>query len=141
MRFGRKQLFVCLALAAQPLVHQAQEPPSIKVKKTSNLAKVWLDNSAYKLVVIDRFGNPTEAKILSYRLYVKLKNDTKVFEGYSNFLTRDMVTFLNKLDRANKIFFTELKVEDENGHVIDMPDLIDTWFPECGNCDKKRNRR
>lgn len=119
---------------------RAQETPSIKVKKSSNLAKVVLDNSAYRLVVMDRFGNPTEAPILSYRLHIQLKRETKVFEGNSNALTREMTQFLNGLSTATKIFFTDIKAE-EHAHITELPDVIEVWFPECGNCDKKRNRR
>ncbi len=119
----------------------AQETPSIKVRKSSNLAKVVLDNSAYRLVVIDRFGNPTEAKILNYRLHIKLKRNTRVFEGNSNSLTREMISVLNGLNDATKIFFTEIKAEEDEGHLISLPDLIEVWFPECGNCEKKRNRK
>ncbi|MCU0359976.1 MAG: hypothetical protein MUF75_04540 [Bacteroidia bacterium] len=138
---GLKHLFTLVFFLASSAPFLAQDPPSIKVRKSSNLAKVVLDNTTYKLVVMDRFGNPTEARILNYRLHIKLKRETKVFEGNSNFLTREMVNFLNGLNSATKIFFTELKAEEKEGHLTDLPDLIDTWFPDCSNCDKKRNRK
>jgi len=141
MYSGFKRLLLVISLLTQGMTLLAQDPPSIKVKKSSNLAKVAFDNTAYKLVVMDRFGNPTEARILNYRLHVKLKRETRVFEGNSNALTREMVNFLNGLNSATKIFFTDLKAEEKEGHLSDLPDLIETWFPDCSNCDKKRNRK
>lgn len=122
-------------------VSRAQEPPSIKVRKSSNLAKAVFDNTSDKLIVMDRFGNPTESRILYYRLHIKLKRETKIFEGHSNSLTPEMLNFLKGLSSATKLFFTDIKAEEEGGHLSELPDVIETWFPDCGNCDKKRNRR
>lgn len=119
----------------------AQDPPSIKVRKSSNLAKAVFDNTSDKLIVMDRFGNPTENRILFYRLHIKLKRETKVFEGHSNSLTPDMLNFLKGLSSATKLFFTDIKAEEEGGHLTELPDVVEAWFPECGNCDKKRNRK
>ncbi len=136
-----KHLLLALSLITLSSVLKAQDPPSIKVRKSSNLAKAVFDNTSDKLIVMDRFGNPTESRILSYRLHIKLKRETKVFEGHSNSLTPEMMSFLKGLSSATKLFFTDIKAEEEGGHLTDLPDVIETWFPECGNCDKKRNRR
>lgn len=119
----------------------AQDPPSIKVRKSSNLAKAVFDNTSDQLIVMDRFGNPTESRILFYRLHIKLKRETKVFEGHSNRLTPDMLNVLKGLSSSTKLFFTDIKAEEEGGHLTELPDAIELWFPECGNCDKKRNRK
>ncbi len=84
MKVHLKLLFISALTLVQFQTILAQETPSIKVRKSSNLAKVVLDNTNYKLVVFDRFGNPTESRILHYKLYVKLKTKTKLFEGYLN---------------------------------------------------------
>lgn len=131
-------MLLCLLF---PLHALAQDSPSIKVRKESRLAKVVLDNSAYKLVVLDRYGNPTEARLMHYLLHVKTKRETRVFEGHTNALSREMVNYLNGLGSATKIFFTEIQAEEEGGHISNLPDLIETWFPDCSNCDKKRNRK
>ena len=118
----------------------SQEPQTIRVKKESNLVKAVFDNTEAKLFVVDRFGNPRENKILSYKLYVKAKRETKEFTGYSNRLNSEMVKYLNKQSSATKIFFTEVSAEDDNGHLIKLPDVIETWFPDCENCEKKSRR-
>ncbi len=112
---------------------KAQEPQTIKVKKEQNLAKAFFDNTELKLMVIDRFGNPKENKIVSYKLWLKEKS-AKSLNGFDNNLSPAMINELNKQKKAVKIFFTEITVEDDNGHLIKLPDVIETWFPNCKNC-------
>ena len=118
--------------------HKAQEPQTIRVKKESNLSKVVFDNTDPRLFVVDRFGNPRDNKILSYKLYVKGKRETKEFKGYSNRLNQEMLTYLRKQTVATKIFFTEISAEDDDGHLVKLPDAIDVWFPDCKNCEKRK---
>jgi hypothetical protein len=118
----------------------AQEPATIRVKKESNLVKAVFDNTELRLMVVDRFGNPRENKIASYKLYVKGKRDTKEFSGYGNNLSPDMIKYLTKTTTASKLFFTELSASDDNGHLVKLPDVIETWFPDCNNCGSKKKR-
>ncbi len=112
----------------------AQQPTVIKIKKESNLVKAVFDNTEFKLVVMDRFGNPKDNKIASYKLYIKTKKDTKEFKGYSNSLSPEMINYLNKLKNTAKLFFTEINVEEEDSHFTKLPDVIEQWFPNCQNC-------
>jgi len=123
-----------VALALQTEIVQAQEPKTIKVKKESNLVKAVFDNTEFKLIVVDRFGNPKDNRIASFKLYVKTKKDTKEFQGFSNSLSPEMIKYLNKLKKSAKLFFTEINVEEDDTHLIKLPDTIDQWFPNCENC-------
>jgi hypothetical protein len=118
----------------------AQEPATIKVKKESNLAKAAFDNTEDRLLVVDRFGNPKENKIASYKLYVKTKHGSREFEGYGNNLSVEMKKYLAKLSDAAKLFFTEITAVEDDGHLVKLPDLIDNWFPDCANCAKSRRQ-
>lgn len=117
----------------------AQQPGVIKVKKESNLVKVVFDNTELKLMAVDRFGNPRENQITSYKLWIKGKGDAKMFAGFNNNLSAEMVKELNKLKKATKIFFTEINVKDDDEHQIKLPDVVETWFPDCKNCDNKKS--
>jgi hypothetical protein len=128
-------LLNCFRLSSQ------DEPATIRFKKESNLAKAVLDNVNATLMVVDRFGNPQENKIVSYKLYVKARKETKEFTGYGNELTPEMVRYLNKLPSAAKIFFTEIQVRTDDEHLEKLPDIIETWFPDCRNCDSSKKRR
>ncbi|MCW3077310.1 MAG: hypothetical protein JWO32_1919 [Bacteroidetes bacterium] len=111
----------------------------IKVKKEQNLEKVYFDNTELKLIPIDRFGNPRDNRIVTYKFWIKGKD--KNFQGSANKLAPEMVQALNKLKKATKIYFTEIQVEDENGHLIKLPDVYETWFPDCKNCGKPGGKK
>lgn len=119
---------------------EAQEPQTIKIKRESRLVKAVFDNTQMRLMAIDRYGNPRDNKIVSYKLYVKARRETKEFIGYSNSLTAEMINYLDKQPKAVKIFFTEINVRDDDEHLVKLPDVIDTWFPDCSNCDKGRKK-
>lgn len=129
-----------LSCSAGSLLAQ-DEPATIRVKKESNLAKVALDNTENKLMVIDRFGNPRENKVVSYKLWIRSANDTRQFDGYSNSLTPDMLKALNSHTSAVKIFITEIVALDDQDHPQKLPDLIETWFPDCRNCTPTKKKR
>lgn len=113
----------------------AQEPGAIKVKRESKLVKIYFDNTEFKLIPIDRFGNPQENPVKSYKFWIK-GNDGFI-QGYDNTLTPDMIKALKKVKKATKIYFTEINVEDEYGHILKMPDVYEVWFPDCKNCSNK----
>lgn len=117
----------------------AQEPNVIKIKKESDLVKVVFDNVDLKLMPVDRFGNPRQNKVVSYKLWIKGKGDAKMYSGFNNSLSPEMIKELNKLKKSTKIFFTEISVKEDDEHVIKLPDVIDTWFPDCKNCDNKKS--
>lgn len=133
-------LLALSVLCFVPQLKAQDEPQTIKIKKQSDLAKVVFDNTENKLMVVDRFGNVRENKILSYKLYVKNGRSTQEFKGYSNNLTPDMLNYLNNQSAAVKLFFTEIKVNDDNEHVQGLPDCIEVWFPTCVNCKPTKQK-
>lgn len=132
-------LFTFLGMLSTAL--HAQEPQTIRIRKESNLVKAVFDGTDPRLFVVDRFGNPKENRILSYKLYVKGRKETQEFSGFNNRLTGEMIQCLNRQKETAKLFFTEISVEDDNGHIVKLPDVIDTWFPNCKNCERDRRQR
>lgn len=132
-----KKLLLILFLFV--LKAQSQEGVNtFKIKREQNLVKSVFDNIEYKLIPIDRFGNPREEnEVVSYVLWIKEKKTTKKFIGSSNGLSPEMLKELKTLKKAAKIFFTQIKVKGDDDHLVDMPDVIDTWFPDCKNCTNK----
>ncbi|MBA3665266.1 MAG: hypothetical protein H0W61_13795 [Bacteroidetes bacterium] len=131
---------ICLLILALSFdVAKAQEPATIKVKREQNLVKIYFDNSDYKLIPIDRFGNQKENEVKSYKLWIK--GIDQPFLGYKNSLSSEMVQALKKLKKATKIFFTEINVMDDSNHLINLPDVYEVWFPDCKNCGNKASKR
>lgn len=111
----------------------AQELQVFKIKKESTLFKVVFDNTDLRLLIIDRYGNPKENQIASFKLLVKSKNEIKAFEGFNNNLSADMIYYLNKLKEASKLFFTDIIGIELDQHLVKLPDVIEIWFPNCNN--------
>lgn len=132
-------LTLCCSHSA--LGQEEDEPQTIRVRRESNLAKAVFDNTEWRLMAIDRFGNPKENKIVSYKLWIKGRAGTKPFEGFSNALTGEMISALKKQTKAIKIFFTDISAQDDNGHLVKLPDVVEAWFPDCGNCEKGTQRK
>ena len=120
---------------------QEEEPQTIRIKKESNILKAVFDNTELRLLAIDRFGNPKENKIVSFLLWVKGQGEGRPLNGFSNSLSGEMINLLKKQKKATKIFFTEVTVEEDDGHLTKLPDVIDVWFPDCTNCEKDKRRR
>jgi hypothetical protein len=135
-----KFFFHILLLCSILTSYRAQEPQTIKVKKEQNLVKVFFDNSDLRLTPIDRFGNPRDNKIKSFKLWIKSK-EVKCYTSFDNALTSEMITELNKQKKAVKIFFTDINVEDDSSHLIQLPDVIETWFPNCKNCGETQRMK
>ena len=117
----------------------AQEPATIKVKREQNLVKIYFDNTEYRLIPVDRFGNQKENQVKSYKLWIK--GIDQPFIGFDNALNYDMTKALKKLKKSTKIFFTEINVVDDSGHLLKMPDVYEVWFPDCKNCGNKGGRK
>ena len=132
----KKFWIVCLFLSLLPESGKTQEPATIRVKRESNLVKVVFDNTDYRLMAVDRFGNPRENKVTFYRLFVKTGKETAEFTGYGNGLTGEMINYLKKQKKASKLFFTEITVKDDDEHLVKLPDVIEPWFPDCKNCER-----
>jgi hypothetical protein len=120
------------------LLSKGQEPETIRFKKESNMIKAYFDPTELKLIGIDRFGNPHENGIASFKMYVKGKKDKKAFESFSGALTSEMINYLNNLKTATKLFFTDVVAKDENRHLTKLPDVIELWFPNCASTQKQK---
>ena len=139
--FSPRLLLLIILFIAPVFINAQEEPETIRVRRESNLVKAVFDNTELRLMVIDRFGNPKENKVVSYKLWVKGKGFTNAIEGYSNSLSPEMINLLKKQKKAVKIFFTDISVQEDDGHITKLPDVIDTWFPDCENCEKKPTAR
>lgn len=142
-RFRHLLFLLLLLVCCGPtvLAQEEEEPQVIRVRRESNLAKAVFDNTEFRLMAIDRFGNPKENKIVSYKLWIKGRSGTTPFEGFNNALTGEMISALKKQTKATKIFFTDISVQDDNGHLVKLPDVVEAWFPDCNNCEKGTQRR
>ncbi len=130
-------MFIALQLCSVVDI-RAQDTPTdvIHVKKVDQLVKAVFDITEMRLIAVDRFGNPKENAVRSFMLYYKIKNKTFQFSSPSNNLTVEMQEKLKALKSAQKVFFTTIKAEDDQGHIVNLPDVIEVVFPDCKKTKK-----
>jgi len=111
---------------------QEQVIDKITVKKESNLVKAFFDNNDLKLIAQDKYGNIDHHAIRSFEMHYEIKKKKlKVLKSSSAYLTIDMLHDLTELKEAKKIFYTKIIAEDQNGNLVNLPDVIEMHFPRC----------
>ncbi|MES2763464.1 MAG: hypothetical protein V4677_14715 [Bacteroidota bacterium] len=111
---------------------------TIKVKKESLFVKAAFDDTEFKVIAFDRYGNPHEQAIKSFTIFYK--EDDKAYQApvEGNTFPKKTVDFLTKKKKfATKICLTHIKAENKEGHLEDLPDLCDiVIFPDCKKAKK-----
>lgn len=129
------QFFFLLLLqffSVKNLISQENGIDKITVKKESNLVKAFFDNNELKLIAQDKYGNIDHHAIRSFEMHYEVKKKKlKILKSSSMYLTLDMLHDLNTLKEAKKIFYTKITAEDQNGILVNLPDVIEMHFPRC----------
>lgn len=127
-------------IAASPLLSQEGEVKTIKIKKESLFVKAAFDETEYKVIAFDRYGNPHEQAIKSFSIFYKDGKTAYEAPVVGNTFPAKTIKFLTKKrTTATKICLTKLKAEDPEGHLEDLPDLCDiVIFPDCKKVNKSK---
>lgn len=106
---------------------------TISVKKGKQFSKAAFDESEYKVIAFDRFGNPHENAIKSFSIFYKEGKTAYEAAVTGNTFPAKTVRFLTKKKpTATKICLTRLIAVDKDGHEESLPDLCDiVIFPDC----------
>jgi hypothetical protein len=106
---------------------------TIKVKREKLFAKAAFDDTEYKVIAFDRYGNPHEEAIKSFTIFYKEDNVARQAQVQGNIFPKKTIDFLTKKKKlATKICLINIKAEDKDGHLEDLPDLCDiVIFPDC----------
>jgi hypothetical protein len=122
-----------------PIALRSQEVQKIKIKKEKSFLKAEFDETNYKVVAIDKYGNPHEEVIKSF--VVSYSENGNLYEApvSGNTFPDKTINFLTKKKKtATKVCLRKIKAEDDEGHLEDLPDLCNVIiFPDCKNCKKK----
>jgi hypothetical protein len=120
------------------LCQEKEEVKSIKVKKEKLFSKAAFDETNYKVIAFDRYGNPHEQAIKSFCIsYAEGKNVYEAAVTGNTFPEKTIKFFTKTRSSATKICLTKLKAQDSEGHIEDLPDLCDiVLFPDCKKVNK-----
>jgi hypothetical protein len=119
---------------------EQEEVKIIKIKKEKLFVKAAFDDTEFKVIAFDRYGNPHEQAIKSFTILYNEKKTNYEAAVIGNTFPKKTINFLTKKKKlATKICLTKLKAEDKDGHIEDLPDLCDiVIFPDCKKVNKNR---
>lgn len=111
---------------------------TIKVKKENLFVKAAFDDTEFKVIAFDRYGNPHEQAIKSFSIFYQDGKTSYEAPVEGNMFPQKTINFLTKKKKlATKICLTKLKAAGEDGHLEDLPDLCDiVIFPDCKKVNK-----
>lgn len=116
----------------------AQERETIKVKKQAAFLKAEFDETNYKVVALDKYGNPHENAIKAFT--ITYSDGKSVYEApvTGNAFPEKTIRFFTKTQKtATKICLIKIMAEDAEGHVQALPDLCEiVLFPDCKKVNK-----
>lgn len=117
---------------------EKEDVHKIKIEKEKLFVKAVFDETEYKVIAFDRYGNPHENAIKSFTIFYKEDNKAYQATVQGNTFSKKTIDFLTKKKKfATKICLTNLKAQDKEGHEEDLPDLCDiVIFPDCKKVKK-----
>ena len=132
--------FLGSVFASSTLLSQEKEVKTIKIKKESLFVKAAFDETEYKVIAFDKYGNPHEQAIKSFSIFYKDGKTAYEAPVVGNTFPEKTIKFLTKKKTtATKICLTKLKAENAEGHLEDLPDLCDiVIFPDCKKVSKSK---
>lgn len=131
----------CIGLVPKiSFAQETQEVKSIKIKKENLFTKAAFSEADYKVIALDRYGNPHENAIKSFAIFYKEGKNVYEAPVTGNTFPENTIRFLTKKKTtATKVCLTKLKAEDKDGHLEDLPDLCDiVIFPDCKKTKKHK---
>ncbi len=121
----KKYFFLFLLSVALNTISFSQEENkyvgTIKVQKKGHLIKTQYDNINFRLVGIDQYGNVLDTAVIEFKISVTIRGIFHSEKNTGPILSANMQQLLDRADDSTKIFFDNIKAEDRDGTVIDMP--------------------
>ncbi len=127
-------------VAAASYSQEKEEVKTIKIKRESLFVKAAFDDTEFKVIAFDRYGNPHEQAIKSFYItYREGKNEYQAFVDGNTFSKKTITYLTKKKKEATKICLRKIIAIDKNGHEEPLPDLCDiVIFPDCKKVNKNR---
>jgi hypothetical protein len=134
------QVFSVVLLTSFYSVFSQEEIKIIKIEKEKIFVKAAFDESEYKVIAFDRYGNPHPDAITSFTIRYKDGKTSYQAPVDGNVFPKNTINFLTKKKKeATKICLENIKAIDKDGHVEDLPSMCDiVIFPDCKKTIKKK---
>jgi hypothetical protein len=121
----------------------SQEIEKIKVKKEDPFLKAEFDNTNYKVIALDKYGNPYEDVVKSFAITFQDTDGKFRSAVMGNTFPKKTIDYLTKKrKKATTICLTEIVAQDNEGHIQNLPDKCNVIiFPDCKNCKTGKQGR
>jgi hypothetical protein len=134
-------IFAGLIFYSTCLISQSkQDIGIIKVKKEKQFVKAAFDDTEFKVIAFDKYGNPHEQAIKSFIIFYKEGKSVYESAVEGNTFPQKTIDFFTKKKKfATKLCLIKVIAADKNGHEELLPDLCDiVVFPDCKKLNKKK---
>ena len=125
------------------LISTSQEIEKIKIAKEETFIKADFDETNYKVFAVDKYGNPYEDAVKSFK--ITFQDSKGHFEAavVGNTFPKKTINYLTKgRTKATNVCFKEIVAEDKEGHVQKLPDKCGVLiYPDCKNCDTNKRKK
>ncbi len=117
-----------LALSFCAVAQQTGNDSTLIFKhQNSVLHKVIFDDNISKLILVDTSGVVIDNAVIGFTLTMKKQGTDYTEQTTGSFLTMEMAELLEKKDSSSVIFFKDIRIKDELGNIIEMPDFQFTF--------------
>lgn len=137
----RKSLFLVVVSLLFSTFCFSQEVEKIKIKKEDPFFKAEFDEANYKVIALDKYGNPYENVVKSFK--ITFQDTQGHFENkvVGNTFPDKTIKYLKKRTRVTNLCLKEIVAEDAEGHVQTLPDKCGVLiYPDCKNCDPNKKK-
>jgi hypothetical protein len=120
-----------------------EEPEKIKIEKEETFLKADFDDVNYKVIALDKYGNPYEDVVKSFVITFQDSKGHFRSEVIGNTFPKKTINYLTKgRDKATNICLRDIVAEDKEGHTQKLPDHCGVLiYPDCKNCDTNKKKK
>lgn len=132
--------FIYLSLVS--FYTSAQEVEKIKIKKEDPFFKAEFDEANYKVIALDKYGNPYENAVKSFVITFQDTEGHFQSKVEGNTFPEKTIKYLKKRTRVTNLCLQEVKAVDEEGHEQILPVKCGILiYPDCKDCDPNKKKQ
>ncbi len=129
-------------LCLSSFISFSQEVEKIKIKKEDTYFKAEFDETNYKVIALDKYGNPYQEVVKSFDITFQDTEGHFETSIVGNVIPEKTVKYLKNRKRATSLCFKKIVAQDEEGHIQSLPDKCGVLiYPDCKNCDPNKKTK
>ena len=139
-----KNLILLTAYCLLPtcLLRAQEEIEKIKIKKENPFVMADFDETKYKVIALDKYGNPHEEVVKSFAVTFQDSKGHFKLAVVGNTFPEKTIKYLKKRERVTNLCLKEIVAEDSEGHTQTVPDKCGILiYPDCKNCDPNKSKK